>query len=428
MFSETSAEVAGEVLFAFNTEDEQQLIWIVRFASALGIALIFALQFVIVLPLLRGIVSPLVKLGQLVGNQGPEAVASSSLLQTQSRITEVSDLYRGFTRFASRLQQYKEEIVSATRFETIANTVQIIAHDLKSPLTVFERIINAPESDFVTYRDSMKSALNQLFSMAESIKKAELDAIVRPLDSALPLAEWQVALESFALKHELQWSFDATKVDNIAVDLQKISRSISNLIKNACEAASSLVTLAISSDGRMAQIRIEDDGPGVPDMLLKQLFSKGASFGKSDGSGLGLYYAKYVALGHGGDLVYERSNSITSFTFTIPLHFKNSLSGSEPPHSVGRKIDPEKSRKLFLLVSADSGRRSRLSELLRGFAVDIVDHVGGHAACLENSYEYILSDDPEALLLFLPIRNSILFDQDDEDVKIVNMIRKFVER
>jgi signal transduction histidine kinase len=99
------------------------------------------------------------------------------------------------------------------------------------------------------------------------------------------------------------------------------------LVNNARDALAAhgpeqpILRLAVSQEGRMALFRVEDNGGGIPDEILPQIYNpyfttkEGAS-----GTGLGLYMAKIIVENHhGGTLTASSSGGWTSFLCTRPL-------------------------------------------------------------------------------------------------------------
>ena len=56
----------------------------------------------------------------------------------------------------------------------------------------------------------------------------------------------------------------------------------------------------------MVEVRVEDDGPGIPEAYRAKVFQPfvrlDAARGQTGGAGLGLTIARDVVLGHGGDI------------------------------------------------------------------------------------------------------------------------------
>ncbi len=95
---------------------------------------------------------------------------------------------------------------------------------------------------------------------------------------------------------------------------------ISNLLKNACEAAppNSKVTL-VSTDADPQRIAISNTG-AVPAAIREHFFEKFVTAGKQGGTGLGTYSARLLARAQLGDVELEVSdeNNTTTLTVTLP--------------------------------------------------------------------------------------------------------------
>jgi signal transduction histidine kinase len=120
----------------------------------------------------------------------------------------------------------------------------------------------------------------------------------------------------------------ATPVECL-LDPSKIERALNNLLINACEACESRenapagsgkVDIAVTSPSSGIEIRVTDNGPGVPEDVRASLFQPFVSHGKSNGTGLGLAIVQKVCRDHGGDAVLESSEpGRTVFELTIPI-------------------------------------------------------------------------------------------------------------
>ena len=68
------------------------------------------------------------------------------------------------------------------------------------------------------------------------------------------------------------------------------------------------------------EIRLSDNGRGIPAYLQQRIFEPFFTQGKANGTGLGLTVAQKIVEDHGGDLRLEKSSSKgTTFLVVLPL-------------------------------------------------------------------------------------------------------------
>jgi Signal transduction histidine kinase len=96
-----------------------------------------------------------------------------------------------------------------------------------------------------------------------------------------------------------------------------------NIVLNAFHAAGvgGTVRLSVGSarqgEQRLAFLRVENDGPRIPEEDLERIFDPFTS-GHAEGSGLGLAVASRIASAHGGYLTAENAGLGVRFTFWLP--------------------------------------------------------------------------------------------------------------
>lgn len=82
-----------------------------------------------------------------------------------------------------------------------------------------------------------------------------------------------------------------------------------NVIRNACEAADNQVVVSVVRAGDCWDVRVDDDGPGVPEDLRERIFEPFYSTRPAgEGTGLGLAMVKSVIKEHQGQLVVDASD------------------------------------------------------------------------------------------------------------------------
>lgn len=114
-------------------------------------------------------------------------------------------------------------------------------------------------------------------------------------------------------------------------DAPQILQVIVNLLANSAEAITRSGTgntiriktfydASVRLDGRALplQIRIEDDGPGLPPALAKRIFEPFVS-GRENGTGLGLALAAKIIAGHGAIIRSENKPACTAFRVSLAI-------------------------------------------------------------------------------------------------------------
>jgi signal transduction histidine kinase len=95
-----------------------------------------------------------------------------------------------------------------------------------------------------------------------------------------------------------------------------------NLLQNAAEAieGTGIILVASRLNGRLAEIRIEDDGPGIPDELLDKIFDPFFTT-KREGTGLGLPICRNIVQDHGGELIVQSERGRGAvLLIRLPVH------------------------------------------------------------------------------------------------------------
>ncbi len=127
------------------------------------------------------------------------------------------------------------------------------------------------------------------------------------------LAQVQVQCDS-----QVDWTADWRVVG----ERSRLERVLANLLENALRYSprGSRVTVTVKDEGNTVLTTVEDNGPGIPVSLQKQLFQKFVrGKDRSGKSGLGLYFCRITIEGWGGTIGYNsRHTGGTSFWFRLP--------------------------------------------------------------------------------------------------------------
>ncbi|MDR1759922.1 MAG: GHKL domain-containing protein [Fibrobacter sp.] len=99
-----------------------------------------------------------------------------------------------------------------------------------------------------------------------------------------------------------------------------------NLIKNACDALTetpnATIRISLHTSEKQAEVRIEDNGPGIPDSLKSRVFHPDFTTkkeGLSFGLGLGLAIVQRLVTAYEGEISFESAPGKTIFKVNLPL-------------------------------------------------------------------------------------------------------------
>lgn len=111
------------------------------------------------------------------------------------------------------------------------------------------------------------------------------------------------------------------------LDRHAVGEMLSNLFDNASRHAGSHIGVTIGTVDDLVEIRVVDDGPGVPPERVERIFDRFVTLDGTGGSGLGLPIAKALAQAHGGDLTYEGA----TFVLRLPIKATIDCGGAGRP-------------------------------------------------------------------------------------------------
>jgi PAS domain S-box-containing protein len=212
-------------------------------------------------------------------------------------------------------------------------------HDMKTPITVIrghaelllrrlslgEHEREALEADaamIVEHTDHLSALLTTLFDVS-SLEAGLLSISPGHTDLGALARSVTEGMRSTA-RHHLEVSADQGVVGGW--DERRIRQVLVNLLSNALKYSleGSTVTLSLSADERSATVRVRDEGIGLDDTELAQLFRRGyrAEAARNvTGGGLGLYFSNGIVTAHGGRMWAESPGhgQGSTFCFTLPL-------------------------------------------------------------------------------------------------------------
>ena len=209
------------------------------------------------------------------------------------------------------------------------------SHELRTPVSVVRTtaqvMLSQPERPEQEYRESIaiveeqSGRLKHLVDAMFLLSRAEAHGIplVRePLYIDDLVAESARALQVLANERDVTIRTHGNAEVMFSGDTTLLKQMVGNLLDNAIRYAQpgGIVTATVSQDSTHIGIRIADDGEGIAPGNQARVFERFVRFdSRSQGAGLGLPIARWIAEAHGGTLVLESTGpSGTCFAVTLP--------------------------------------------------------------------------------------------------------------
>jgi signal transduction histidine kinase len=246
---------------------------------------------------------------------------------------EAAEVTRAFNRMRANLLKTQQELLDSERLATIGRMASSISHDLRHSLAAI--VANAEflcESRLSTDQreelyQEVRTAVNQMTELIDSLLEfSRTRENLRPTYGSVKDAIERVVTQVRSHPHYRPVKVTVTQQGNSTgwFDSRKLERAFYNLLVNACESISGNVEGEIQIElveiPEGIRIRIADNGRGIPESIRSKLFEPFVSYGKENGTGLGLTVVQKIVQDHGGDIEVEStSSSGTVFRITLPL-------------------------------------------------------------------------------------------------------------
>lgn len=223
--------------------------------------------------------------------------------------------------------------------------MSIASHQLRTPLTAVSGYSSMlADGDLGKLTQQQQDAVEKIVESAMKMSGTVSDFLNV---SRLQTGKFVISKAPVNLKKILQSEINQTlslandrnvklKVDlskNIPIidaDEDKISQVMMNFIDNAIYYSNNNpVEVKLYAKNNKVEFRVIDHGIGIPASEQHKLFGKfyrasNAKIARPDGTGVGLFLARKVIVGHGGTIVFKsKVNEGSTFGFTLPVKKNN---------------------------------------------------------------------------------------------------------
>lgn len=217
-----------------------------------------------------------------------------------------------FNRMQDRIQRHLAE---RTRI------LGAIAHDLRTPLTSLR--LRAEMVDDAGTREGLLATIEEMSRTVEAGLTLARDAAVNEPVRTVDLDALAGSLVEDLRDLGLDVAYEGPGRVELPCRPTSLRRALRNLIQNAATYGER-ARVRLDAAGGPIVLRVEDEGPGLPENCLEAVFEPFARIdpsrsAESGGLGLGLTIARGIARAHGGDVVLaNRSEGGLVATLTLP--------------------------------------------------------------------------------------------------------------
>lgn len=257
---------------------------------------------------------------------------STSPLQ-ESSCTETRQFTQAFNAIQSRFNALNE-----SRQEFVSN----VSHELKTPMTSMKVLADAllaeKDAPVGMYRDFMEDInseidrenriISELLTLVKTDRR-EVSLNVTKVDVGEMMEKIMKRVRPIARERNIGMTLICEREVMAEIDEDKCIMAITNLVENAVKynRDDGKVVVTVDADHKDFQIKVADNGVGIPDDAKERVFDRFYRVDKSrsrevGGTGLGLSITRsMIVLHHGKIEVSDNEGGGTVFTVTIPLSY-----------------------------------------------------------------------------------------------------------
>ena len=255
---------------------------------------------------------------------------ATPVYETQGVVIGATVILQDVTRLR-RLEELKNDVVAtvAHEFRTPLTSLRMAVHlcmeQVVGPLTEKQaELLGTAREDC----DRLQIMVDDLLDLSRiESGRAELFPLPTPVSELIERALDEHKAEADAKGVRLNADLHSADVTVLA-DVERIGHVFTNLIGNAIRYTPNdgTITLGAEMKNEVVRFTVSDPGKGIPKEYQARLFEKFFRVPDNEdhkGTGLGLYIAKEIVRGHGGDIgVESEAGKGSTFWFTLPTKAK----------------------------------------------------------------------------------------------------------
>jgi signal transduction histidine kinase len=260
---------------------------------------------------------------------------------------EVAELTGAFDRMRASLLKTQRDLLEAEQLATIGRMASSISHDLRHSLAAI-----TANAEFLCESGLSRDQKEDLYQEV----RAGVNRMTDLIDSLLEFARTRESLNPShgSVRESVRRAIQAVRThprhQRVLIDesfhgsgmawfdSRKLERALYNLVLNACDAvpeSNGQVWIEIGETAEGTVIEVSDNGPGIPIPIRDRLFQPFVSYGKENGTGLGLTVVQKIVHDHNGKIETDRRQGRTVFRIVLPIpeQWESQNASAETLHS-----------------------------------------------------------------------------------------------
>ena len=220
------------------------------------------------------------------------------------------------------------------------NKAQEIIHETNNPLSIIRNYLHIlgnrlndedpAQNDIAIIKDEIDRVGNIMLRCAEDLENEKSASSIKALDINSVINDvFKIFQSSMFITHNIKPCLQLNDdIDKVLAERDTMKQIITNIVKNAVEAIDSEGEISVTSrntnvNGKsFVEIEIKDNGPGIPDDVLDNLYLPVKTTKQKGHAGLGLSIVKNLINGTKGHISCRTSSKGTVFNIQIPKYKK----------------------------------------------------------------------------------------------------------
>jgi signal transduction histidine kinase len=249
-----------------------------------------------------------------------------------ARNDEIGTLVQGFNRMVVQLRQNNEQMIQTEKLTSLGTLTSGVAHELNNPLnnisTSCQILLEEADEGVSAYHRELLLAIEDQVSKAKGIVSSLLEFARQREFELRPEDLRSVVEEALKLiKGEIPSNVEVKLLapSGIVVEMDKahMVQALINLVLNSIQAMDNggAITIRGEEKNGLAEIQVEDDGPGIPPDVLPRIFDPFFTTKEvGRGTGLGLSITYGIVKRHAGRIAAESpAGRGARFRIRLPL-------------------------------------------------------------------------------------------------------------